>query len=105
MRAQSVVAGILAVLFLAGCANTREAEAQPETQDESAEQVQTETPRTSYEDTALVGNSHVSSFFTYNALPGAACLIMRSGVEAPAVIPTLLHPENISGESSAAVST
>lgn len=72
MRAQSVVAGILAVLFLAGCANTREAEAQPETQDESAEQVQTETPRTSYEDTALVGNSHVSSFFTYNALPGAA---------------------------------
>lgn len=73
MRAQSVVAGILAVLFLAGCANTREAEAQPETQDESAEQVQTETSRTSYEDTALVGNSHVSSFFTYNALPGAAC--------------------------------
>lgn len=73
MRAQSVVAGILAVLFLAGCANTREAEAQPETQDESAERVQTETPRTSYEDTALVGNSHVSSFFTYNALPGAAC--------------------------------
>ena len=73
MRAQSVVAGILAVLFLAGCANTREAEAQPETQDESAEQVQTETPRTSYEDTALFGNSHVSSFFTYNALPGAAC--------------------------------
>ena len=73
MRAQSVVAGILAVLFLAGCANTREAETQPETQDESAEQVQTETPRTSYEDTALVGNSHVSSFFTYNALPGAAC--------------------------------
>ncbi len=73
MRAQSVVAGILAVLFLAGCANMREAEAQPETQDESAEQVQTETPRTSYEDTALVGNSHVSSFFTYNALPGAAC--------------------------------
>ena len=73
MRAQSIVAGILAVLFLAGCANTREAEAQPETQDESAEQVQTETPRTSYEDTALVGNSHVSSFFTYNALPGAAC--------------------------------
>ena len=73
MRAQSVVAGILAVLFLAGCANTREAEAQPETQDESAEQVQTETPRTSYEDTALVGNSHVSSFFTYNALTGAAC--------------------------------
>ena len=73
MRAQSVVAGILAVLFLAGCANTKEAEAQPETQDESAEQVQTETPRTSYEDTALVGNSHVSSFFTYNALPGAAC--------------------------------
>lgn len=73
MRAQSVVAGILAVLFLAGCANTREAEAQPETQDKSAEQVQTETPRTSYEDTALVGNSHVSSFFTYNALPGAAC--------------------------------
>ena len=73
MRAQSVVAGILAVLFLAGCANTREAEAQPETQDESAEQVQTETPRTSYEDTALVGNSHVSGFFTYNALPGAAC--------------------------------
>lgn len=73
MRAQSVVAGILAVLFLAGCANTRGAEAQPETQDESAEQVQTETPRTSYEDTALVGNSHVSSFFTYNALPGAAC--------------------------------
>ena len=73
MRAQSVVAGILAVLFLAGCANTREAEAQPEIQDESAEQVQTETPRTSYEDTALVGNSHVSSFFTYNALPGAAC--------------------------------
>ena len=73
MRAQSVVAGILAVLFLAGCANTREAEAQPETQDESAEQVQTETSRTSYEDTALVGNSHVSGFFTYNALPGAAC--------------------------------
>lgn len=73
MRAQSVVAGILAVLFLVGCANTREAETQPETQDESAEQVQTETPRTSYEDTALVGNSHVSSFFTYNALPGAAC--------------------------------
>ena len=73
MRAQSVVAGILVVLFLAGCANTREAETQPETQDESAEQVQTETPRTSYEDTALVGNSHVSSFFTYNALPGAAC--------------------------------
>lgn len=73
MRAQSVVAGILAVLFLAGCANAREAETQPETQDESAEQVQTETPRTSYEDTALVGNSHVSSFFTYNALPGAAC--------------------------------
>ena len=73
MRAQSVVAGILAVLFLAGCANTREAETQPETQDESAEQVQTETPRTSYEDTALVGNSHVSSFFTYNALTGAAC--------------------------------
>ena len=73
MRAQSVVAGILAVLFLAGCANTREAEAQPETQDESAEQVQTETTRTSYEDTALVGNSHVSGFFTYNALPGAAC--------------------------------
>ena len=73
MRAQSVVAGILAVLFLAGCANTREAEAQPETQDESAEHVQTETSRTSYEDTALVGNSHVSSFFTYNALPGAAC--------------------------------
>ena len=73
MRAQSVVAGILAVLFLVGCANTREAETQPETQDESAEQVQTETPRTSYEDTALVGNSHVSGFFTYNALPGAAC--------------------------------
>ncbi len=73
MRAQSVVAGILVVLFLAGCSNTREAETQPETQDESAEQVQTETPRTSYEDTALVGNSHVSSFFTYNALPGAAC--------------------------------
>ena len=49
MRAQSIVAGILAVLCLAGCANTKEAEAQPEIQDESAEQVQTETPRTSYE--------------------------------------------------------
>ena len=73
MRAQSVVAGILAVLFLAGCANTREAEAQPETQDESAEQIREETQRTSYEDTALVGNSYVSGFFTYNALPGAAC--------------------------------
>ena len=73
MRAQSIVAGILAVLFLAGCANTREAEAQPETQDESAEQIREETQRTSYEDTALVGNSYVSGFFTYNALPGAAC--------------------------------
>ena len=73
MRAQSVVAGILAVLFLAGCANTKEAEAQPEIQDDSAEQIREETQRTSYEDTALVGNSHVSGFFTYNALPGAAC--------------------------------
>ena len=73
MRAQSVVAGILAVLFLAGCANTKEAEAQPEIQDDSAEQIREETQRTSYEDTALVGNSYVSGFFTYNALPGAAC--------------------------------
>ena len=73
MRAQSVVAGILAALCLAGCTNTREEKAQPETQDESAEQIREETQRTSYEDTALVGNSYVSGFFTYNALPGAAC--------------------------------
>lgn len=73
MRAQSVVAGILAALCLAGCTNTREEKSQPDTPDESAEQIREETQRTSYEDTALVGNSHVSSFFTYNALPGAAC--------------------------------
>ena len=73
MSAQSVVTGILAVLFLAGCANTREAEAPPETQEESAEQVQTETPRNPHETHAMGANSHVSSFFTYNALPGAAC--------------------------------
>ena len=73
MRAQSVVAGILAALCLAGCTNTREEKSQPDTPDESAEQIREETQRTSYEDTALVGNSHVSGFFTYNALPGAAC--------------------------------
>ena len=73
MRAQSVVAGILAALCLAGCTNTREEKAQPDTPDESAEQIREETQRTSYEDTALVGNSYVSGFFTYNALPGAAC--------------------------------
>ena len=73
MRAQSVVAGILAALCLAGCTNTREEKAQPDTPDESAEQIREETQRTSYEGTALVGNSYVSGFFTYNALPGAAC--------------------------------
>jgi len=73
MRARSAVAGILAVLCLAGCANTGEAGAQSETQGESAEQPQSGTQRSSYEDTALVGNSYITSFFTYNALPGAAC--------------------------------
>ena len=61
------------MLCLAGCANTKEAEAQPEIQDEISRAGPNRDATHLLRDTALVGNSHVSSFFTYNALPGAAC--------------------------------
>lgn len=60
MKAQSMLAGVLAALCLTGCSGRMQVTKQMQTQ------------RTAYEDTALVGNSYIDSFYIYDAMPKAA---------------------------------
>lgn len=70
MKAQSMLAGVLAALCLTGCSGqTRAGE---ETQLSNGGTGQAQTQRTVYADTALVGNSYIDSFYTYDAMPGAS---------------------------------
>lgn len=60
MKAQSMLAGVLAALYLTGCSGRMQVTKQMQTQ------------RTAYEDTALVGNSYIDSFNIYDVMPKAA---------------------------------
>ncbi|MGO5029628.1 GDSL-type esterase/lipase family protein [Candidatus Agathobaculum pullicola] len=60
MKAQSMLAGVLAALCLTGCSGRMQVTKQMQTQ------------RTAYEDTTLVGNSYIDSFYIYDAMPKAA---------------------------------
>lgn len=63
-----MLAGILAALCLTGCSGQVQAKEQTELSNEAAEQSQ----HTTYEDTALVGNSYIDSFYVYDAMPKAS---------------------------------
>lgn len=65
-----MLAGILAVLCLTGCSGQVQAKEQTELSNEAAEQSQSQ--HTTYEDTALVGNSYIDSFYVYDAMPKAS---------------------------------
>lgn len=65
-----MLAGVLAALCLSGCSG--QAQAGEETQLANGGTGQEQTQRTAYADTALVGNSYIDSFYTYDAMPGAS---------------------------------
>lgn len=65
-----MLAGILAALCLTGCSGQVQAKEQTELSNEAAEQSRSQ--RTTYEDTALVGNSYIDSFYIYDAMPKAS---------------------------------
>lgn len=65
-----MLAGVLAALCLSGCSG--QTQAGEETQLSHGETGQEQTQRTDYADTALVGNSYIDSFYTYDAMPGAS---------------------------------
>lgn len=65
-----MLAGILAALCLTGCSGQVQAKEQTELSNEAVEQSQAQ--RTTYEDTALVGNSYIDSFYIYDAMPKAS---------------------------------
>lgn len=65
-----MLAGVLAALCLSGCSG--QTQAGEETQLSSGGTGQAQTQHTDYADTALVGNSYIDSFYTYDAMPGAS---------------------------------
>ena len=65
-----MLAGILAALCLTGCSGQVQAKKQTELSNEAAEQSQSQ--HTTYEDTVLVGNSYIDSFYVYDAMPKAS---------------------------------
>lgn len=65
-----MLAGVLAALCLSGCSG--QTQAGEETQLSNGGTGQEQTQRTDYADTALVGNSYIDSFYTYDAMPGAS---------------------------------
>lgn len=65
-----MLAGVLAALCLTGCSG--QTQAGEETQLSNGGTGQEQTQRTAYADTALVGNSYIDSFYTYDAMPGAS---------------------------------
>lgn len=74
MKAQSILAGVLLAFCLAGCSGQEQAAEGTELSNAPMEQTQTQaqTLRTTYDDTALVGNSYIDSFYTYDAMPKAS---------------------------------
>lgn len=94
MKTQSIVAGVLLACCLAGCAGQKQegteqmtasaeqtqAQTQESTQAQTQESTQTQTQpqaqtqQLTYEDTALVGNSYIDSFYIYDAIPKASYL-------------------------------
>lgn len=74
MRAQSIVAGVLVAFCLAGCSSQKQENEGTELANtpDGQTQTQVQTQRTTYEDTALVGNSYIDSFYTYDAMPKAS---------------------------------
>lgn len=65
-----MLAGVLAALCLTGCSGQTLAGEETQLSNGGTEQEQTQ--RTAYADTALVGNSYIDSFYTYDAMPGAS---------------------------------
>lgn len=61
-----MLAGVLAVLCLTGCSGRMQASEGTELTDAPGGQ------QAAYEDTALVGNSYIDSFYIYDAMPKAA---------------------------------
>lgn len=88
MKTQSIVAGVLLACCLAGCAGQKQEgtgqmtasaeQTQEQTQTQEPTQTQTQpqaqTQQLTYEDTALVGNSYIDSFYIYDAIPKASYL-------------------------------
>lgn len=76
MKAQSIVAGVLLAVCLAGCSGGEpDAQAAGGSEAQTAPvqaQEQAQVTRTAYQDTALVGNSYIESFNTYDAIPQAS---------------------------------
>lgn len=74
MRAQSILAGVLLTFCLAGCSGQEQTAEETKLSNAPAEPTQTQAQplRTTYEDTALVGNSYIDSFYTYDAMPKAS---------------------------------
>ncbi|WP_346704156.1 GDSL-type esterase/lipase family protein [uncultured Agathobaculum sp.] len=70
MRTQSMLAGVLAALCLTGCSGRTQAGEQTQLSNGGTGQAQTQ--RTAFADTALVGNSYIDSFYTYDAMPEAS---------------------------------
>ena len=75
MKARTIAVGLLAAACLTGCGRQPASAQQNGGTDQAAQAAQTTqpAPQAAYADTALVGNSYIESFFTYDALPGAAC--------------------------------
>lgn len=71
MKARTIAVGLLAAACLTGCGRQPASAQQNGGTDQAAPAAQT--TQAAYADTALVGNSYIESFFTYDALPGAAC--------------------------------
>ena len=65
-----MLAGVLAALCLTGCSGRTQAGLQTQLSNGGTGQAQTQ--RTAFADTALVGNSYIDSFYTYDAMPGAS---------------------------------
>ena len=71
MKARTIAVGLLAAACLTGCGRQPASAQQNGGTGQAAPAAQT--TQAAYADTALVGNSYIESFFTYDALPGAAC--------------------------------
>lgn len=74
MRAQAILAGVLLTFCLAGCSGQEQTAEETELSNAPVEPTQTQAQplRTTYENTALVGNSYIDSFYTYDAMPKAS---------------------------------
>ena len=65
-----MLAGVLAALCLTGCSGRTQVGEQTQLSNGGTGQAQTQ--RTAFADTALVGNSYIDSFYTYDAMPEAS---------------------------------